>query len=166
MNELKLTQKTVNDILASHSSGNGSIKNYVKYEQDSNTLTIDAIKLIANDSWLKAYAIYALQKDISFLSHDSTPQALIDAGALSPLHYSKLIKNSGGLNFTKIQELPYVKSINTVEQEIIIKSKGIVDINELTAEMLKLDLQIEIVKETARSGIVIEKIYYDIIVGN
>ena len=158
--------KTVQAILDSHATGNGSIKsyaNYVKYTPETNTLEIDNFTLTVNDNWLKSYAIYQLIKDTSFLAHVATPQALIDSAALSPLHYTKLCKNSVGLNFTKILELKSVKTVNTIEQEIIVKTTGVVDITELTALLLELGLAIDVVKQTTRSGLVVTKIFYNII---
>lgn len=160
------TDKTVQAILDSHATGNGSVKSYanhVNYMQTTNTLEIDNFKLTVNDNWLKSYAIYQLIKDTSFLAHIATPQALIDSNALSPLHYTKLCKNSIGLNFSKILELKGIKSVNTVEQEIITKVNGVIDITELTALLLDLGLAIEIIKETSRSGVVVTKIFYNIV---
>ena len=155
--------KTVQDILNSHATGNGSIKNYVKYEKDTGTLTIDNIKLNVNDNWLIAYGIYQVSKDLAILAHDATPQRLIDVNALSPLHYSKLIKNSTGLNFTSILELTFVSRVDTVKQLILVKSKGVIDITALKSELTLLGLRLDIVKETTRSGVVITNYFYEIV---
>jgi hypothetical protein len=160
---MKQSTKTVNDILASHNSGNGSIKSNVSYNELTGVVSIDNIDLQVTTAWLTAYAIYALQKDIAILAHESTAQALINANALSPLHYSKLIKNSTGLNFTHVLELSFVSRVDTIKQLIIVKSKGAIDITALKSELTLLGLQLDIVKETTRSGVVITNYFYEII---
>ena len=155
--------KTVQAILDSHVTGNGAIKGKVVYNELTGVVSIDNIDLQTTQSWLTAYAIYSLQKDIAILSHDATPQTLINANALSPLHYSKLIKNSSGLNFTNVLNLSFVSRVDTVKQLILVKSKGVIDITALKSELALLGLSLDIVKETTRSGVVITNYFYEIV---
>ena len=160
---MKQSTKTVNEILLSHTTGNGSIKSNVSYNELTGVVSIDNIDLQTTQSWLAAYAIYNLQKDIAILAHEATAQQLINANALSPLHYSKLIKNSTGLNFTGVLNLSFVSRVDTVKQLILVKSKGVIDITALKSELTLLGLRLDIVKETTRSGVVITNYFYEII---
>jgi hypothetical protein len=155
--------KTVNEILLSHTTGNGSIKSNVAYNDLTGVISIDNIDLQVTTAWLTAYAIYSLQKDIAILAHEATAQTLINANALSPLHYSKLIKNSTGLNFTNVLNLSFVSRVDTVKQQVVLKSKGNIDITALKSELTLLGLQLDIVKETTRSGVIITNYFYEII---
>lgn len=159
---MKQSTKTVNDILASHNSGNGSIKSNVSYNELTGVVSIDNIDLQVTTAWLSAYAIYNLQKDIAILAHDATAQTIINANALSPLHYSKLIKNSTGLNFTHVLELSFVSRVDTVKQLVIVKNKGNIDVTALKSELMLLGLNLDIVKTVTRSGVTVTEYFYEI----
>lgn len=154
--------KTVNEILLSHTTGNGSIKSNVSYNATTGVISIDNIDLQVTTAWLSAYAIYCLQKDITILAHEATAQKLINANALSPLHYSKLIKNSSGLNFTGVLNLSFVSRVDTIKQLIIVKSKGVIDITALKSELALLNLTLDVVKTVTRSGVTVTEYFYEI----